>query len=208
MTWPSAERWIKLWNAVHASGDPLTSYEELKAAYAEPRRHYHTQQHIAECLLEFDAARHLTQRPEEVEMALWFHDVVYDPKAANNEEKSVVFAKQRFAKSAISDEFAERVGQLIMSTKTHESNADSDAAVLIDVDLSILGRDEKRFSEYEGQIRQEYAWVPAFVYRIERAKILRRFLSRANIFVTEWFRDKYEDTARRNLQFLLKKMGQ
>jgi len=67
---------------------------------------------------------------------------------------------------------------------------------VVDVDLSILGQSEKRFSEYEQQIRQEYAWVPQAVFASKRAEILGRFLARPGIFATEWFRTKYEQQAR------------
>ncbi len=93
-----------------------------------------------------------------------------------------------------------------MATKTHEANSGSDAALLTDIDLSILGQPEKRFDEYESQIRQEYAWVPEPVYRVERAKILRKFLARKRVFATEWFQKKYEDAARQNLQSSVKKL--
>jgi predicted metal-dependent HD superfamily phosphohydrolase len=68
------------------------------------------------------------------------------------------------------------------------------------VDLSILGQDGKRFSEYERQIRQEYSWVPEAVFAAKRAEVLERFLARQWIFATEWFREKYEEQARQNLK--------
>jgi predicted metal-dependent HD superfamily phosphohydrolase len=62
-------------------------YQRLTDAYAEPQRHYHNQQHIAECLAEFDQARHLAQQPTAVELALWFHDAVYDPRPETTRNK-------------------------------------------------------------------------------------------------------------------------
>jgi len=53
------------------SNDP---FDRLIEAYAEPHRHYHTAGHIAHCLREFDASRHLAAHPDEVEFALWLHD--------------------------------------------------------------------------------------------------------------------------------------
>jgi predicted metal-dependent HD superfamily phosphohydrolase len=68
---------------------------------------------------------------------------------------------------------------------------------MVDVDLSILGRDRDRFLEYEEQIRREYA---ASVFASKRAEILERFLGRSRIFSTDWFRQKYEEQARKNLE--------
>ena len=87
------ERWLRLWQAIGASGDASTWYETLTRAYAELHRHYHNQQHIADCLAEFDAVRLLAKQPYAVELALWFHDAVYDPKAADNEEQSAALAR-------------------------------------------------------------------------------------------------------------------
>src|SRR5436305_3380271 len=92
MEWPAEDRWKALWRAARAREAPDGWYERLTLAYSEPERHYHNQQHIAECLHEFDRAAHLAQQPQAIEFALWFHDATYDPKAGDNEEKSASLA--------------------------------------------------------------------------------------------------------------------
>lgn len=200
MNWPGRNRWLGLLQAAGASGAATGWYERLARAYAEPHRHYHNQQHIAECLAEFDQARHLAKQPTAVELALWFHDAVYDPKAADNEERSAALARQCLGEYGIPGPLAENVAGLILVTKHHEPGADVDAGVTMDVDLSILGREEKRFGEYEEQVRREYAWVPAAAFAAKRAEILERFLARERIFTTDWFRARYEQRARWNLE--------
>ena len=74
-----------------------------------------------------------------------------------------------------------------------------DAAVLVDIDLSILGSDMARFDEYEVQVREEYSWVPGPLFRSGRRKILQEFANRESIFTTEYFRDLYEAQARSNI---------
>src|SRR5258708_23918108 len=69
------------------------------------------------------------------------------------------------------------VAKLAMATKRHEVDANSDAGLVVDVDLSILGQDEQRFSEYERQIRQEYAWVPEGIFASKRVEILQSFVA-------------------------------
>jgi predicted metal-dependent HD superfamily phosphohydrolase len=81
---------------------------------------------------------------------------------------------------------------------------DVDAPVMVDVDLAILGQPEERFLEYETQIRQEYALVPAATFATKRIEIIERFLARQRIYATDWFYQKYEVAARRNLQMSLK----
>jgi predicted metal-dependent HD superfamily phosphohydrolase len=192
------ERWQQLWRSLGAKGDVGGWYEILMRAYAEPQRHYHNQRHIADCLAEFDSVRSLAKQPEAVELALWFHDAVYDPKAADNEEQSAALAKCCLEAAGLR-ELAEVVARLIMTTKTHDLMPTTDAALLVDVDLSILGQSEARFAEYEAQIRAEYAWVAAEVFATKRTEILRRFLARPRIYITEAFFDRHEAQARRNL---------
>ena len=199
MNWPGQDRWLRLWQATGASGDGAPWYEKLTRAYAEPQRHYHNQQHIAECLAEFDGARHLTQQPAAVELALWFHDAVYDPKAGDNEEQSAAMARICFETGGPS-RLAATVSDLVMATKSHNTEAGPDAALMVDVDLSILGQGEQRFAEYEAQIRKEYRSVPKLIFNLKRAEILERFLARSRIYATDFFATKYEQQARRNLE--------
>lgn len=206
MSWPGPERWERLWRALNAQGDPLPWYERLRAAYAEPQRHYHNQQHIAECLAEFDGARHLVRQPEAVEAAIWFHDAIYKPRAADNEEQSAALAAHCLAEAGVSPTLSDKVGQLVMATKSHNSGADADTAVMVDVDLSIFGQSEERFLEYEAQIRKEYAWVPKIIFAPKRAQILEGFLKRERIYATDFFHAKYDASARQNLRLSISKL--
>ena len=97
------------------------------------------------------------------------------------------------------------VGSLVLDTKTHLASRHSDSVLLIDIDLSILGQKEDRFSEYERQIREEYSWVPGIIFRPKRASILRGFLDRPRIYSTEMFFAKYERSARANIERSLAK---
>lgn len=205
MNWPGQDRWLRLWQSIGISGNAAPWYKKLTRAYSEPQRHYHNQQHIAECLAEFDTAKHLVQEPEAVELALWFHDAVYDPKAGDNEEQSAAMAVDCLEAGGQS-KLAATVSSLVMATKSHTTEAGPDAALLVDVDLSILGKSEHRFSEYEAQIREEYRWVPGLVFRPKRAEILQRFLDRKRIYTTDLFASKYEEPARRNLENSIRKL--
>jgi len=205
MNWPAQDRWQRLWQSAGGSGGAGVCYEQLTRAYAEPQRHYHNQQHIAECLAEFDGARHLARQPDAVELALWFHDAVYDPKASDNEEQSATLAK-RCLEGAGSSPLAATVAELVMVTKTHDAQAGPDAALMVDVDLSILGQSETRFAEYETQIRQEYGWVPKPIFNLKRKEIFRGFLQRPHIYTTQFFAAKYEEQARHNLNQSIRTM--
>jgi predicted metal-dependent HD superfamily phosphohydrolase len=125
-----------------------------------------------------------------VELAIWFHDAIYDTRRSDNEQRSADWAK-----SAV----GESVGALVMVTRHDAVPEAMDEKVLVDVDLSILGAPEVRFDEYEKQVREEYGWVPGFVYRRKRREILESFLARATIYNTPRFIERYEPQARANL---------
>jgi predicted metal-dependent HD superfamily phosphohydrolase len=169
----------------------------LLAAWSEPQRAYHTLQHLEECLCLLDDSA--GEQPALLEMAFWFHDAVYDPKVGDNEERSADLAALALSDLGASAVTIERVRRLIMLTKTHQPSDDADEALLIDIDLAILGQSVERFDEYEAQIRFEYSWVPEEVYREKRAEVLCGFLNRDQIFVTEPMRQRFERSAMDNL---------
>lgn len=194
--------WERLWQRLGASGDGQAVFNDLVRRYAEPQRAYHNLAHIEHCLAELAAAADLVSQQDAVEFALWFHDAVYDPRAGDNEERSAELARQvgAGAGAGLPASFGERVTELILATKRHEPVADGDTAVLLDVDLSILGQPADRFDRYEAEIRREYAWVPEAVFCAKRAEILAAFLARPALYQTDRFRQRYEQAARRNLQ--------
>ena len=193
------KRWRELCRAAGLAGDTSLYHEKIICAWDEPQRRYHTLKHLEDCLREFDKVRVLAHDPIALEFALWFHDVVYDPHSPENEEKSAVMAGQFLSNAGAVKELIARVTRLIQATKTHDVSVDSDAPLLMDIDLSILGKDSAQFASYETAIRQEYEWVPKELYCEKRAEILQGFLNRAVIFQTPEFRERYEEQARKNL---------
>jgi predicted metal-dependent HD superfamily phosphohydrolase len=197
----SASSWQRLWGELGAREVNGGLLNQLVAAYSERQRHYHTLQHLRECLANFDAGASLARHPAEVELALWFHDAVYDPQRADNEERSAQWGHASVLAAGCAPEVADRVRDLVLATKAHEAPAgDPDAALLLDVDLAILGAAPARFAEYERQVRAEYAHVPEAEFRARRARVLQGFLDRPRIYRTEAFFGALEQRARENLR--------
>lgn len=201
------QRWLALWERlrlVGAAGEHERVYRELAARYCESHRAYHTLAHIRHTLDELDAARDLAQDPDAVEFALWFHDVVYDIGAGDNEEESARIAREAALAFGLSETWADRVSDLILATRHAATPVEADAQLMVDIDLSILGQPWQRFDAYEEEIRTEYAPVieerGAARFNAGRAGILRRFLARPTIYSTDYFQEKYEESARANLQ--------
>jgi predicted metal-dependent HD superfamily phosphohydrolase len=195
-----AIRFVELVRRLGGPWDSTTVFEILDSEYSEPHRAYHNATHIEDCLRQFDLARHLAERPDEVEAAIWFHDAVYDPKASDNEEQSARWAIESLKAGSVAPEVLRRIAALILATKHHREPDGMDQSLLIDVDLSILGRPPEEFTAYDAAIRKEYSFVPDEQYRAGRTKLLERFLNRDAIYHTAFFRERYEDQARRNLE--------
>ena len=197
---PWAERrWRRLWRELGSATAPMGALDALLAAYAEPHRAYHDFAHIRACLRELDAISASATHPEEVEAALWFHDAIYDPARDDNEERSAEWAARTLREQEIEATIIRRVGEMVRATRHHSSPQTADEALLLDIDLAILGADAARFRSYDAGIRQEYAWVPERDYRAARHRVLRGFLARSPIYQTEVMRARYEASARRNL---------
>lgn len=200
------ERWQKLWRAATGVNPAAAIFAGLVASYAEPHRHYHNQHHITACLELFDTVRGLAQEPIAVELAMWFHDVVYDPRAADNEERSAARAKEFLVTGGASARLVDAVENLILATKSHDAGGHADAPLLVDIDLSILGQPAERFWEYERQVRAEYAWVTGAFFNLKRAEILQKFLLRPRLYQTDAFFGMFEAQARINLNGSLAKL--
>jgi predicted metal-dependent HD superfamily phosphohydrolase len=193
-------RLLTLWSrVVGAPSEPPRAFQELFEHYAEPHRYYHNLDHILKMLNEFDRAWVLCTHPNGVEFAIWFHDAIYNPKAKDNEELSAELAVATLREAQVEAPFRERVRDLILATKHTAAPAGPDACVLVDADLSILGKPIAEFDTYESAIRKEYAWVSDDAFRTGRAAVLRQFLARSRIYSTDLFFKMYENAARANI---------
>jgi predicted metal-dependent HD superfamily phosphohydrolase len=195
----SGASWQRLWRELGADPVPMGLYNQLVAAWSERQRRYHTLQHLRECLAHFEAAASLAVHPAEVELALWFHDAVYDPQRADNEERSAEWAWRSMLAAGCPQEPAQRVQALVLATRGHAASDDPDTRLLLDIDLAILGAAPGRYDEYATQVRAEYAHVPDAAFRAGRARVLAGFLERPRLYATNAFHDALEHRARENL---------
>jgi predicted metal-dependent HD superfamily phosphohydrolase len=200
------DRWLRLWRAATSKAPPPEYYERLVALYSEPHRRYHNVRHIDECLHEYDLARHVARQPVAVELAIWFHDAVYDLQADDNEERSAELAQDWLKEHHASDTLGDAVGRLVLATKHHDATGHVDAPLVVDADLSILGQTQPRFWEYEAQIGEEYTWMDQTAFATKRADLLERLAARQRIYTTDWFFRRYEPQARMNLRQAISKL--
>lgn len=199
-------RFRGLWNRIGTDGTPDKAYHTLRTGLSEPHRYYHTINHVIHCLEEFQQVKHLMENPDMVEFAIWTHDYVYAEKSTVNEEKSAEFAYKMCKDARLSEDFAKKVYDLNMITKHDKAPTSRDEAFMIDIDLASLGLAPEVFDEYGRKIREEYKHYNDLEFNAGRATILKSFLEREHIYNTEYFRNKYEAQARKNLKRALDKL--
>ena len=192
--------WRRLWTELGAQSIDGGLFNQLVAAYSERHRHYHTLQHLRECLAHCEAAASLALHPAEVELALWFHDAVYDPHRDDNEECSAEWAWRSILAAGCAEAVAQRVQASVLATKSHAAGGrDADVQLVLDIDLAILGAAPARFADYGRQVRAEYAHVADADWRAGRTRIHADFLARPRIYSTVAFHDALEHRARENI---------
>jgi predicted metal-dependent HD superfamily phosphohydrolase len=206
------KKWQNLCERVGATGPTAETFNTIFQTYLEPDRRYHGISHLKTCLNEFELIRERAENPAAIEMALWFHDIVHVPSRKesprDNEAESAQLAKEKLKEMGLDNEFIEEVGSLIMATKHSKPVEDKDEQFMADIDLVILGRSERLFDIYEGQVREEYSWAPEDAFRQKRAELLSLFFPpyRENVYQSEFFRQRYEEQARKNLQASIQKL--
>ena len=195
------ERWKQLLRPLGCPvGATEQAFDELASAYCSPERHYHTLEHIAAVLATIDRIIGSQVVPPALLLAAWLHDVVYDPRTADNEERSADHARSLRHRLGLDHTLIEEVARLILLTKSHQTtDDDATGQVLLDADLAILGASPEEYDRYAHAIRREYAWVPDEAYHNGRAGVLKKFLQRPRVFRTAILFEQAEAQARENM---------
>lgn len=176
-------------------------FDRLAEMHAEPHRHYHTLEHVGEVLRVAGRLSRYATDLRAVQLAAWFHDAVYDPRATDNEARSADVAGRELTALGLPADAVTRVADLVLSTAhlSGEVVSGPDADVVHDADLAILAAADTRYRRYADDVRREYAWVPDADYRVGRMRVLRKFLDRPFVFRTALMREEGEAAARRNM---------
>jgi len=184
--------------ADEAAGDAV--FQELTARYGADGRFYHTLDHVAQMLAILNQNGRLAHNLPALQLAAWFHDAIYDPRAGDNEAQSAAWAAAVLRRLRLPESLSARVSQLILMTQSHQCPPeDGDGWLLLDADLAILGADPATYDAYARAIRQEFAFVPKMVYGSVRRQVLHSFLERERLYFHPPLFNKLECQARANL---------
>jgi predicted metal-dependent HD superfamily phosphohydrolase len=201
-------RFISLWERCARSDSDARGaeiYRDLKKRYSESHRRYHTPAHIAHCLKLFDLSRHKMDEPDTVEMSIWFHDVIYDAKASDNEERSAKYFSQTCGQD-IDGQLQSKVRDLIIATIHKELPLTPDGKYMVDIDLSSFGLPWDKFFQDSEAVREEFSHLNDAEFYSAQKKFLESLLAREHFCFTEFFRQRHEKTARENIQRYLESL--
>ena len=190
------------WRRLFPQGEAITLAKEwqcIASRYSEGHRHYHTLDHIAACLRWLDQVRNHLDDSRTVELALWFHDLVYNPRRQDNESISAEYAVSTLSLLKESRAVRDAVKDLILVTRHPSHPVTPDQSWMVDIDLAILGAAAERYDTYAQQVRQEYIHVPEPAFRMGRKAVLQSFLAEPSLFHTDFFRTRLEAQARDNI---------
>ncbi len=175
-----ADKADALWTALHT-------------AYTELHRHYHGMSHIDALVAAFVPLRDRFGDPDAALLAIFYHDIVYDPPRPDNEERS--------AERLIADfPGHERAQRHVLATKHHDATGDADTSLVLDLDMGILGAPWPAYLTYAEGVFREY--MPVYgrdAYARGRAELfLKPTLAKARLFLTPEFAEG-EGQSRQNL---------
>jgi predicted metal-dependent HD superfamily phosphohydrolase len=175
-------------------------FDGIVASYSEPHRAYHTLEHLGFIFDKLAAHAVDAQEPGRLAFAAWYHDIVYDPAAKDNEERSALRATAELTELGADPGLVARVALLIRATAAHtKGGADSDDDLFLDADFAILGADPQTYRRYIANVRREYAAISDAGWRTGRGAFLTGALAQPRIFRTERFEAAYGAQARDNM---------
>lgn len=194
-------RFISLWNRCLLQGcqdKSDQSWQKLAKHYSESHRLYHTLNHLDFCLNEFDTAKFMISEPDTLEMAIWYHDIINTPRAADNEYQSQLLFQSE-AKDSFGPQCIEKVCKLIMVTTHRQQPNTPDEEYICDIDLSSMGESWDKFITDSNALRAECI-LSTEEYSLGKLKFFNSLLERPRIFYSDFFHDRYETNARHNIQ--------
>lgn len=183
----------------------LECWNEIENNYSSKSRHYHNLEHLENMLSELSKIQSGVKNLDCLLFAIYYHDIIYKSTKSNNEHQSALTFENRISKTSF-DKLNECMSQ-IEATKEHKISDDYNTNILLDLDLSILGKTSEEYKKYSENIRKEYQIYPDIMYRKGRKKVLKSILELDFIYKTDYFKRLYENQAKENLRLELKRLS-
>jgi predicted metal-dependent HD superfamily phosphohydrolase len=198
-------RFVTLWSrSAIADITPVDAvWHEIESRHGEFHRHYHTLAHIGHCLTQIDSLDQATPHRDAIELAIWFHDVIFDIGSKDNEERSMAFFREQ-SRDRLPSPLVEHVSGLILATRHMALEDDPTARYVVDVDLSSFGLPWAAFLKDSMALRMEDVLLDDAPYYTAKQSFLEGLLARPRMYQTDHFYERHETQARANISRYLK----
>lgn len=183
----------------------LECWNEIENNYSSKSRHYHNLEHLKNMFTELDKFQSKIENLDTLLFGIYYHDIIYKATKNNNEYQSALIFEKRISETSFT--YLNNCMLQIEATKEHKLSNDNDTNLLLDLDLSILGKSPNEYEKYCKNIRKEYKIYPDFVYRKGRRKVLKNILELDFIYKTDFFKQEYENQAKENLTYELNQLN-
>lgn len=172
----------------------------LLAHYTGSDRHYHNARHIVAMLDGFERIKAKCAHPMAAELAIFFHDVIYDVGRRDNEQQSAACMQEMLA-GKVDNTILDGAAFSIEATQKHVATSHPDTNWILDLDMAILGQAWPVYERYAKDVMQEHLLVyEKEAYRQGRiALFLEPALAQGVIFLTDDF-NPLNDPAIQNMQ--------
>jgi predicted metal-dependent HD superfamily phosphohydrolase len=204
ITRATPERFATLWRRCVASPpspEAAAVYADLRDRLGGRGRSFHNLGHIDDCLQRFDEVAPRLGDRDAVEVALWFHDAIYEPGNPDNERQSAQLFLDQSAGAL--PQFRRRVCALILTTRRARTPRSNDCKFIDDIDLAGFGSPWEEFMRNGARLRREFSTQSDSDYYRGLSAFLSALRRRPQFFRTEYFIERYEKQARKNLDRLL-----
>lgn len=201
---PLWARWAGLMRRLHVHDNVAIDWWHLvKTYYEDERRHYHCISHLEALYRHYNEFAHFIEEPHIVQLAIFFHDIIYDPSCSTkggNEIASAALFTDFAKKAALSASTEDKVREFIMHTVDHHRDpASGDLAFFLDFDLAILGSPTEEYKEYCCQVRKEYSHLDDQSFKNGRLGFLQKLMLLNQIYLTQPVQAKFQEQAVQNI---------
>jgi predicted metal-dependent HD superfamily phosphohydrolase len=194
-------RFDALWkrcSSLDGAANTTHVWGNLIKRYSEQHRHYHNARHLVFCLHQLDLAASYIENTDAIEMAIWFHDLVFEPRAKDNEERSAALFKIA-ANACFPPSFVDTVSEIIVATKHIDNPNHNNEAYMVDIDLSSIALRWTHFCQDCSDLRAELSGISDTHFYSKKLAFFEALLKRPSIYFTEYFFTRYEDKAKQNI---------
>jgi predicted metal-dependent HD superfamily phosphohydrolase len=157
--------------------------------WREPHRRWHSIEHLIDLFNKVDKIKGITEKEYEILIiAVFFHDVVYDPQKRDNEIRSIELFDEYSEK--VPNDYCIIVTNIINCTALYPEVPLGKLCILfwkMDNDI-VINKNFYEFIDYEDKIRKEYSFISTPIYKENRMKFLEKYIGLVDDSVDEYIK--------------------